>query len=73
MGYKFETQPVASLKFQGNTSDNGALNIAGINGSLESADSIISGIQGLLFIGDLVEAYDAEDAVRTVKQNVVAD
>ena len=70
MAYVFETQQVASLKFD---SDNPAttMTISNISGTIASAQTIVNGVNALLYIGNLQENYDPEDAIRTVKQNVI--
>lgn len=69
MAYSFSTQKVASFKFEA-SENSSALTINGIDGTQASADTIIGGIQGLLWIGNLHENYEPTDGVRTVKQNV---
>lgn len=70
MAYVFETQEVATLKFDsGNPAT--TMTISNISGTVSSAQTIINGVNALLYIGNIQENYDAEDAVRTVKQNVI--
>lgn len=70
MAYIFETQEVATLKFDsGNPAS--TLSISNISGTVASAQTVINGVNALLYIGNLQESYDPEDAIRTVKQNVV--
>lgn len=70
MAYIFETQDVATLRFDsGNPAT--TLSISNISGTVSSAQTIINGVNALLYIGDLQENYDPEDAIRTVKQNVI--
>lgn len=70
MALVFETQEVSTLKFDsGNPTS--TLNISNISGTVQSAQTIVNGVMALLYIGNLQDDYDAEDAVRTVKQNVI--
>lgn len=70
MAYVFETQGVATLKFDsGNPAT--TMTVSNISGTVSSAQTIINGVNALLYIGNIQENYDAEDAVRTVKQNVI--
>ncbi len=68
--YVFETQEVATLKFEGISAAT-TMNISNISGTVTSAQTIINGVKALLYIGDLQDRYDPEEAVRTVKQNVI--
>lgn len=72
MALVFETQEVSTLKFDsGNPAS--TLNISNISGTVQSAQTIVNGVMALLYIGNLQDDYDPEDAIRTVKQNVIDD
>lgn len=71
MAYSFNTQKVASFKFDGTLQT--PLNVPSINGQEADANVIISGIKGMLWIAGAEDDYDPERAVRTVKQNVNYD
>lgn len=75
MAYVFDKQESASFKFQGKTAAaiNGALTLNGISGSQQNAATVITGIQGLLYIGNLIGKYDPLDGIRTVKEDVDND
>ena len=75
MAYVFDKQEAASFKFQGKTAAayNGALTLNGVSGSQQNAATVITGIQGLLYIGNLIGQYDPLDGIRTVKENVDND
>lgn len=68
MAYVFENQEAATLKFD---DGNKSLTISNISGTVTSAQTIINGVTALLYIASLDQDYDPEDAVRSVKQNVV--
>lgn len=70
MAYEFSREKIASFKFQGNTSVQ-ALNLSRINGTNNDAATVVTGIQGLLYIGDLTSSFDPTDGVRTVKDDVI--
>lgn len=70
MAYVFETQQVATLKFDSGNPDT-TMTISNISGTVSSAQTIINGVNALLYIGNIQDNYDAEDAIRTVKQNVI--
>lgn len=71
MAYEFENQESATFKFDdgnGNT-----LTVKNVSGKVTSADTIVRGVQCLLWIGGLENEYNPEDAVRTVKQDVISN
>lgn len=69
MSYQFQRQAVSSFKFEGNAGR--SITLSGINGQQTDANIIVSGIQGLLWLGNQVSYYSATDATRTVKESVV--
>lgn len=70
MAYVFETESAATLKFTKSENTERTMTLQGINATLPSADSIVAGIQTLLWITDQAADYEPTDGVRTVKQNV---
>lgn len=71
MAYVFEKEKVATFKFVGDTKE-ATLSLNGINGE-NTAPIIVQGIQGLLYIGNLITRYEPTDGVRTVKEDVNDD
>lgn len=72
MAYSFETQRVANFKLGGDLDANN-LSLNGVNGSESSANVIVNGVKGLLWICGEEENYTYDSGVRTVKQNVRED
>lgn len=70
MAYIFESEEAATLKFD---DGNKSLTINNISGTVTSAQTIINGVRALLHIGGIENRYDPEDAVRSVKQNVISE
>lgn len=70
MSYVFENEEAATLKF---TEPNNTLTINNVSGTVTSAQVIINGVRALLHIGGIENRYDPEDAVRSVKQNVISE
>lgn len=73
MAYSFQNQKVASFKIGDELGNVQTLNLAGVNGSESSADTIVNGVKGLLWIASLEEDYEYTTGVRTVKQSVNDD
>lgn len=71
MSYQFSATKVAKFKFKNEYDDDLNLSLAGINGQETSADTIINGINGLLWIVDKDEDYEATDGIRTVEEHVI--
>ena len=67
MAYQFSNQSDATLKFQGITND--AWNIGKVSGAA-TADQTVSGVQGLLYMTDMINDYNVADLLRTLKQSV---
>lgn len=70
MAYVFENEEAATLKFN---QPNNTLTLNNISGTVTSAQTIINGVQALLHIGGIENRYNALDAVRSVKQNVISE
>lgn len=71
MAYTFQNQKVASFKLNSDVISPITLN--GVNGSESNANTIVNGVEGLLWIASLNEDYDYTEGVRTVKQSVNND
>jgi len=71
MAYEFETENTATFKFTKSTMTQSTLTLAGINSSVSSAQTIVNGIQRMLWITDQVGSYEPTDGTRTVKQDVI--
>lgn len=71
MAYTFVKENVGSFKFNGAT-DQSTLNLTGINATLD-ADTVIYGINGLLYIAGRQNDFDALTGIRTVKEDVDED
>lgn len=72
MAYQFEKETAASFKFGGTQGSIGKLTLNGINAN-EDAQTVITGIQGLLYIVNRVNSYNPLDGIRTVKEDVIDD
>ena len=73
MGYVFSTEKVGSVKLQNFHHSFGTnLNLAGIDGQTNDANTVINGINQLLSIVNFQNEYDPENALRTVIQSVNA-
>lgn len=66
MAYQFEKEASSTFKFTGLDAK---LNITGVNSTL-TADSVVSGLQGLLYIAGALDKYDVLDGVRVVNEDV---
>ena len=68
MAYQFSNQSDATLKFQeGQTT--AAWNIGKVSGTA-TADQTVNGVQGLLYMTDMINDYNVADLLRTLKQSV---
>lgn len=71
MSYVFSTEKVGSVKLQNFHHSFGTnLNLVGIDGQTQDANTIINGVNQLLSIVNFQNEYDPEDALRTVIQSV---
>ena len=71
MSYVFSTEKVGSVKLQNFHHSFGKnLVLAGIDGQTNDANTVINGINQLLYIVNFQNEYDPEDAIRTVIQSV---
>lgn len=70
MAYEFQNKPTASFQYAATENDR-ALTISQISGTLNNADTMIQGLNGLFWIINEDEAWDAENGTRTLKQTVV--
>lgn len=68
MAYIFKNNPIASAKVSNQLNDL-EMSLSNINGSA-SADTIVSAIEGFLYIGSRELDFEPTDITRTVKQNV---
>ena len=73
MAYSFQNQKVASFKIGDALGEVQTLNLAGVNGTESSANTIVNGVKGLLWIASLDENYEYTTGIRTVKQSVNND
>lgn len=69
MAYTFQNQTVAKFSLGGDLDAN-QISLNGVNGSISSADTIVNGVKGLLWICGEEDSYTYTSGVRTVKQNV---
>ncbi len=69
MAYQFETDANATFTFP-KSGDVDKLTLKGVNGTTNDAATVITGIQGLLYIADVVSRYEPEEGERTITQNV---
>lgn len=69
MAYIFESENVASVKFDKNKNSE-EITISGINGKEQDANVIINGLTLLFKIGGIEDRYNPTAAIRTVKQDV---
>ena len=70
MAYQFQNQTVAKFNLGGDLDQN-TISLNGVNGSLSSADTVVNGVKGLLWICGEEDGYTYTSGVRTVKQNVI--
>lgn len=73
MSYVFVNGETSTLQFKKTSTTARTLTLPGINSTITSAQTIINGVNRLFYIADQEDDYDAEDAVRTVKQYVTTD
>lgn len=72
MAYTFSKETAASFKITGGSSSGleNTLTLKGVNSLVESADTIVAGINGLLFIANRVDDYNWGHGVRVVNEDV---
>ncbi len=70
MSYVFDNVKAATFKFTKGAATARNLTFNGINSSITSAQTVVNGIQRMLWITDQVNDYEPTEGVRTVKQNV---
>lgn len=74
MAYIFDKETAATFKIPATgATDSKALNLKGVNANVASADSIVSGIQGLLYIANKQASYNYASGVRVVNEDVDYD
>lgn len=69
MAYQFETNANATFTFP-KSGDVDKLALKGVSGTTSDATTVITGIQGLLYIADVISRYEPETGERTVTQYV---
>lgn len=72
MSYKFVRENVATFKFKASTLTPKKLTLDGVSPNA-AADSIVAGVQGILYIADKLEQFDPEDGIRVVSEDVQYD
>lgn len=71
MAYIFNRETASTFKIPASGATDGkALTLKGVNAQTSSADSIVAGIQGLLYIANKHENYDYSDGIRVVNEDV---
>lgn len=70
MAYTFTKENAATFKVTG---ANDKLTLKGINSLVESADTIVAGVQGLLYIADRADDYHWGNGIRVVNEDVDYD
>ena len=72
MAYTFTKENAASFKITGGSSSGleNTLTLKGVNSLVESADTIVAGINGLLFIANRVDDYNWGHGIRVVNEDV---
>lgn len=70
MAYTFTRENAATFKVTGGT---GKLTLKGINSLVESADTIVAGVQGLMYIADRADDYNWGNGIRVVNEDVDYD
>lgn len=73
MAYIFNKETAATFKIPADGAGGKALNLSGINSQVASADSIVSGIQGLMYIANRQTSYNYASGVRVVNEDVDHD
>lgn len=74
MAYTFSKETAATFKMpSGAAVDAKSLNLKGINANIESADTIVTGIQGLMYITNKQNSYNWGHGVRVVNEDVDYD
>lgn len=75
MAYTFTKENAATFKVTGGSGSGleEKLTLKGINSLVESADTIVAGVQGLLYIADRANDYNWGHGIRTVNEDVDYD
>lgn len=75
MAYTFTKENAATFKITGGSSSGleEKLTLKGINSLVESADTIVAGVQGLLYIADRASDYNWGHGIRVVNEDVDYD
>lgn len=72
--YTFTKETAATFKLKaGESEDTKALTLKGVNANVASADSIVAGVQGLLYIANKHEDYNYAQGIRVVNEDVDYD
>ena len=69
--YTFTKETAATFKLKAGESK--ALTLKGVNANVASADSIVAGVQGLLYIANKHEDYNYAQGIRVVNEDVDYD
>lgn len=74
MAYVFNKETAASFKIPATgATDAQSVNLKGVNANVASADSIVSGIQGLFYIANKQSDYNYTSGIRVVNEDVDYD
>lgn len=74
MAYVFNKETAATFKIPAaGAQDATAINFKGVNANVASADSIVSGIQGLFYIANKQSSYNYVMGIRVVNEDVDYD
>lgn len=71
MAYQFQRQKVANFQLNAYNPDGTKVTYKGVDGTQNSADIIVGGVQQLLSIVGWVSRYDPTDAKRTIDERVI--
>lgn len=69
MAYTFNKETAATFKIPDNVAET-TLTFKGINANVASADTIVSGLQGLFYIANRQSQYNYASGVRVVNEDV---
>lgn len=67
MGYVFNKETAAQFKVTG---PDKTLTLKGINSQVASADTIVSGLQGLMYLANKQDEYQWSTGIRVVNEDV---
>lgn len=71
MAYVFNRETASTFKIpKASVTDGQALTLKGVSAQTASADSIVAGVAGLLYIANRQNDYDFDDGVRVVNEDV---